>query len=62
MKKIIIPYKPVVKSERCGVIRISPEAESILRRMCRETGIPLSKLASTIIEQAADAVVFVETD
>ena len=62
MKKIIIPYKPVVKSELCGVVRITPEAESILRRMCRETGVPISKIASTIIEQAADSVTFVEID
>lgn len=60
MEKIIIPYKPVIEPGLCGVVRITPEAESILRRMCRETGVPISKIASTIIEQAAEYVEFVE--
>lgn len=59
--KIIIPYsKPQIEPGLCGVIRITPEAESILRRMCRETGVPISKIASTILEQAAELVEFVE--
>lgn len=59
MNKIIIPYKPTLEDGLCGVVRVTPEAESILRRMCRETGVPISKIASTIIEQAAEFVEFV---
>ena len=61
MNKIIIPYtKPQIEPGLSGVIRITPEAESILRRMCRETGVPISKIASAILEQASDLVEFVE--
>ena len=63
MEKIVIPYtKPVRVTHLSGVIRISPEAESILRRMCRDSGVPISKIASAIIEQGAELVEFVPLD
>ena len=61
MEKIIIAYsKPRLEPGLCGVVKISPEAESVLRRMNRETGVPLSKIASTILERADELVEFVE--
>lgn len=61
MEKIIITYsKPQLEPGLCGVIRISPEAESVLRRMSRETGVPIGKIASTILERANELVEFVE--
>lgn len=62
MEKIIVPCPKKVRTDLCGLIRVSPEAESILRRMCRETGVPISRIASAIIEQAADYVEFVRPD
>ena len=63
MKKIVIPCKkPACSANLCGIIRVSPEAESILRRMCRESGLPLSKIASAIIEQGAELVEFVQPE
>lgn len=63
MEKIVVAYnKPTCDTNLCGVIRISPEAESILRRMCRESGVPISKIASAIIEQGAEYVEFVRLE
>ncbi len=59
---ISIPKGKQMSEDLCGLVRITPEAESILRRMCRETGVSMKKIASAIIEQSAESVEFVTSE
>ncbi len=56
---IELPKPKEPKQTLSGVIRIEPDAEAILRRMGAETGLPISTIASEIIQQAAEYVQFV---
>lgn len=59
MEKITIRVpkpKMVTPADFCGMVRITPEAESILRRFVRETEMSMKWVASRIIEEAADSI------
>lgn len=59
MEKITIRIpkpKMVAPADFCGTVRITPEAESILRRFVRETGMSMRYIVSRIIEEAADSI------
>ena len=58
--KIIIPYVKPRGEEGTGTIRVSAECARYLSKKSAETGLSVSKIASTIIMEAADFVQFVE--
>ncbi|MHC1696416.1 MAG: hypothetical protein AB9835_14355 [Eubacteriales bacterium] len=53
---------PEVKEELIGTIKITPEAEIIIRQLRRETGLSGRSIASQIIIQAASMIEVVEVD
>lgn len=61
MKKIIIPYHKASES-LCGHVRLAPDAERVVRELCRESGLSARHIASQIIIQGAEFVVFEEAD
>lgn len=51
MKPIILEAKP--RSAECvGMVRLSPDAERVVRRLNYQTGIPIRQIVSEIIIQA----------
>ena len=42
-----------------GVVKITPEAERIVRQLCRQSGLSARYLVSEIIKQGADLVEFI---
>ena len=51
MKPIVLKAKP--RSAECvGLVRLSPEAERVVRRLNYQTGIPIRQIVSDIIIQA----------
>ena len=57
MPIIIEVLKPVKTSENlAGMIRLTEEAEIVLRQLSRQTGLSLRCLASAIITQAVDDI------
>lgn len=52
-----IEIKPIVLKARTvdnsvGVVRLSPEAEKVVRRLCNRSGLPIKTIVSEIITQA----------
>lgn len=51
MKPIVLEAKP--RSSECvGLVRLSPDAERVVRRLNYQTGIPIRQIVSEIIIQA----------
>lgn len=51
MKPIVLEARP--RPEGCvGLVRLSPEAERVIRRLNYQTGIPIRQIVSEIIIQA----------
>lgn len=49
--------KPIVLKARAadnsvGVVRLTPEAEKVVRRLCNRSGLPIKTIVSEIITQA----------
>ena len=44
----------------CGVVRLDPKAERVLKELCNATGLSAKYLASQIIVQGADDIEIVE--
>ena len=49
--------KPIVLKARTadnsvGVVRLTPEAEKVVRRLCNRSGLPIKTIVSEIITQA----------
>lgn len=42
-----------------GLVKITPEAERVVRQLCRQSGLSARYLVSEIIKQGADLVEFV---
>lgn len=51
---IEVPRPNRLSGTNIGNIKITPEAETVLRELNHQTGLPIRYLASTIIIQAAD--------
>ena len=52
-----IEIKPIVLKARTvensvGVVRLSPEAEKVVLRLCNRSGLPIKTIVSEIITQA----------
>ena len=45
-----------------GNVKITPEAEQVLRQLCRQSGLSIRYLVSEIVCQGADLVEFVDAD
>lgn len=57
MPIIIEVHKPNRLTDNLiGHVRLTEEAEVVLRELYRQTGLPMRQLASTIITQAADQI------
>ena len=58
------PIKIKVHSDErpVSVVRITPEAERIVRQLCRQSGLSARYLVSEIIKQGADLVEFVDAE
>ena len=63
-KKIHIPGKRVSKMKKDGrpVIRVSPEAYDVLVDITNESCLPITKVASLIIVQSVDLIVYDRED
>lgn len=55
MKPIILDAAPSER-ECIGVVRLSKEAEMVVRRLQYKTGLPAKRIVSTIIEQAESLI------
>jgi thiamine phosphate synthase YjbQ (UPF0047 family) len=54
-------YHSTVKAtDRKGVIRITSEAEGVLRSLAIQTGLPLKAIASELIIQSAELVEIID--
>ncbi len=51
MKPIVLEARPR-PGECVGLVRLSPEAERVIRRLNYQTGIPIRQIVSEIIIQA----------
>lgn len=62
MNRIVLTVhrRPKIDDDYKGRIRINREAEAIIKELQIATGLPLSRIASQIIIQAADQVEIVE--
>lgn len=54
--KLIVKKRPPVKEKTIGAVKITAEAETILRKLARETGLSCRSLVSQIVIQAADQI------
>lgn len=55
MKPIVLEARP--RSGACvGLVRLSPEAERVVRRLNCQTGIPIRQIVSDIIIQAEELI------
>lgn len=45
-----------------GTVKITPDAEVALRKLNERTGLPMRRVASSLIEQAAACVDIIEAD
>lgn len=54
------PCKPKKHDNRPGVIRITPEAEQVLKQLAEESGLSICKVASEMILQGSSFVQIVE--
>lgn len=63
-KKIHLPARPIQrrKSNERPVIRISPEAYDTLVEITNETCLPITRVASMIILQSVDLIVYDRED
>lgn len=53
--------KPIVLKARTtdssvGVVRLSPEAERVVRRLCNRSGLPIKQIVSEIIIQSENLI------
>ena len=61
MRIILRVHKlPKIKQNLSGHVRITPEAEIIIRQLQRETGLSATSVASQIITQAGDFIEIAE--
>lgn len=56
------PCKPKRYDNRPGVIRVTPEAEQVLKQLAAESGLSVCKVASEMILQGSRFVQIVEED
>ena len=55
-RKIILTKKKKKESVSCGVVRLSPEAETIVKQLSWETDRPIKEIVSEIIIQGYEFV------
>ena len=60
--KLRVHKSAEVRGELIGTIRITPEAETIIKQFARETGLSGRSIASQIIVQAASMIEVEEVD
>ena len=56
MSNPIVLKAPAVSNECLGVVRLSPEAEKVVRRLRFKTGLPIRQIVSEIIVQAENLI------
>lgn len=52
--KLLVHKLPQVSKARSGVVRITPEAETVIHQLQRETGLSACYIASQLIIQGSD--------
>jgi len=58
--KLCVHKLPRVSDNLIGTIKITPEAEAIIKQLARETGLSGRSIVSQIVIQAADMIDIVE--
>lgn len=58
---MINDIKPIVLKARAvensvGVVRLTPEAEKVVRRLCNRSGLPIKTIVSEIIIQSENLI------
>lgn len=56
MSNPIVLKAPAVSNECLGVVRLSPEAEKVVRRLKAKTGLSIRYIVSEIITQAENLI------
>lgn len=54
MKPIVLKAKATDSS--VGVVRLTPEAEKVVRRLCTRSGLPIKTIVSEIIIQSENLI------
>lgn len=62
MSNPIVLKAPAVSNECLGVVRLSPEAEKVVRRLKAKTGLSIRYIVSEIITQAENLIDIVPPD
>ena len=62
MSNPIVLKAPAVSNECLGVVRLSPEAEKVVRRLKAKTGLSIRYIVSEIITQAEKLIDIVPPD
>jgi len=57
----IVLKAPRISDECIGAVRLTPEAEKVVRRLRAKTGLPIRQIVSEIITQAEN-LISIDTD